>query len=113
MTARSCRSLASTTPRRAQERRINLRAIPQAEQVDFSGRSPGHWLLQTVPWTHVETQIGAELAPATLCRRIGWERDTACLVVTRQTWRAEDWVTRVRQVFDGRAYRVTASLGDS
>ena len=81
--------------------------------MDFSGRSPGHWLLQTVPWTHVETQIGAELAPATLCRRIGWERDTACLVVTRQTWRAEDWVTRVRQVFDGRAYRVTASLGDS
>ncbi len=104
---------AADRPLAYEERRINLMAIPEAESADFETRSPGHWLLVTVPWTHVETQIGAEPAPASLSRRVGWDKDTACLVVTRQTWRGEAWVTRVRQAFDGKIYRVTASLDEA
>lgn len=101
----------ASVPMAHEERSINLRAIPEAAAVEFGDQSPGHWLLETVPWTRVETEIGAEASPAMVSRQVGWDKHTACLVVSRQTWRGEDWVTRVRQMFDGRIYRVTASLG--
>jgi GntR family histidine utilization transcriptional repressor len=96
-----------------EERLIHLDAVPAAEAADFTHGSPGHWLLQQAPWTRGETRIGAEPAGPVRARQAGWDRDTACLVVWRQTWLNDRRVTQVTQHFDGVAYRVTAALNTS
>jgi GntR family histidine utilization transcriptional repressor len=101
---------AANRPLAFEERLISLRAVPAAAEVDFDGRSPGHWLLRQVPWTRAEHQVSAEAADSGLARRTGWARGTACLVVVRRTWRADAPVTHVRQTFDGSAYRLSATL---
>jgi len=95
----------------AVERRlINLTAVPEAADVDYSQQSPGHWLLQAVPWTRAESQIAAEVASAETARLADWPKGTACLVVERKTWRGLERITTVRQVFDGAAYRLVAQF---
>jgi GntR family histidine utilization transcriptional repressor len=91
-----------------EQRLINLAAVPEAAEIDYDPQSPGHWLLQAVPWTRAESQIAAEVAPAETARLAGWRRGTACLVVERKTWRGGERITTVRQVFDGAAYRLIA-----
>jgi len=95
-------------PLALEDRLIGLAAVPEAEAIDFDEQSPGHWLLEAVPWTRAENQIRAELADAATARLTGWKKGAACLVVTRRTWRAGSQITDVRQVFDGEAYRLTA-----
>jgi GntR family histidine utilization transcriptional repressor len=99
---------ASDKPLALERRLINLSAVPQAEGVDFSRQSPGHWLLGAVPWTHVENQISATTAEAQTARHLRLDAGAACLVVDRRTWRDKDRVTTVRQVFDGASYRLIA-----
>lgn len=101
---------ASGQPLAFEERLISLTAVPTAAEVDFAAQSPGHWLLEAVPWTRAEHQIFAEVAGQDLLKRTGWVKGTACLVVVRRTWRGSEPVTRVRQAFDGKAYRLTATL---
>ena len=100
--------LVASQPLALEDRLISLAAVPEAAGIDFDRQSPGHWLLEAVPWTRAENQISAELADATTTKRTGWKKGTACLVVTRRTWRAGSQITAVRQVFDGEAYRLTA-----
>lgn len=99
---------ASAKPLAYERRLINLDAVPQAEAVDFTRQSPGHWLLGVVPWTHVENQISATVAEAQTARHLRIDRGAACLVVDRKTWREKARVTTVRQIFDGSAYRLIA-----
>jgi GntR family histidine utilization transcriptional repressor len=94
-----------------EERRISLTAVPEAATADFTVQSPGHWLLQAVPWTRVEHMVSALAAPASIAARLGVDRGAACLVIERRTWKDDAGVTIVRQVFDGTAYRLTASFG--
>ncbi|OYW82514.1 MAG: histidine utilization repressor, partial [Asticcacaulis sp. 32-58-5] len=100
--------LASGKPLAVEERLINLGAVPQAEAVDFSHLSPGHWLLEAVPWTQVENEISATAADAELSRRLGIDKGEACLVLDRRTWRGTERITTVRQTYDGTRYRLIA-----
>ncbi|ESQ75125.1 UTRA domain-containing protein [Asticcacaulis sp. AC402] len=94
-----------------EERRICLSVVPDAQTADFTVQSPGHWLLQAVPWTRVEHKISAVAASPEVCVRLGIEKGAACLVVERRTWKDDSVVTAVRQIFDGTTYRLTASFG--
>ena len=105
--------LVAGQPLALEDRLISLSAVPEAAGVDFDRQSPGHWLLEAVPWTRAENQISAELADAATAKLTGWKKGTACLVVTRRTWRADERITVVRQVFDGGAYRLTARFDHS
>ncbi|WKL56055.1 histidine utilization repressor [Asticcacaulis sp. ZE23SCel15] len=100
--------LASGKPLAVEERLINLAAVPQAEAIDFSRLSPGHWLLEAVPWTQVENEISATEADAELTRRLGIEKGQACLVLDRRTWSGPERITTVRQTYDGTRYRLVA-----
>ncbi len=93
-----------------EDRLINLAAVPQAEGADFTAQSPGHWLLEAVPWSRASSEISAVATPVPIAKATGWPRDTVCLVVSRRTWRGEDRVTSVRQVFDAGRYRLTADF---
>lgn len=101
---------ASAKPLAHERRLINLGAVPDAETIDFTRQSPGHWLLGVVPWTHVENQISAAPAEAPIARHLHIDTGAACLVVERRTWRGPERITTVRQVFDGGAYRLIASF---
>jgi GntR family histidine utilization transcriptional repressor len=99
---------ASAKPLAFERRLINLEAVPEAETIDFTRQSPGHWLLGVVPWTHVENQISAIVAEGQTASHLRLDAGVACLVVQRRTWREKARITTVRQVFDGRAYRLIA-----
>jgi GntR family histidine utilization transcriptional repressor len=93
-----------------EKRLINLATVPEAAETDFNQQSPGHWLLQAIPWTRAESKIAAEIAPAETAKLAGWPKGTACLIVERKTWKGAERVTTVRQVFDGGAYRLVANV---
>jgi GntR family histidine utilization transcriptional repressor len=99
---------ASAKPLAYERRLINLAAVPEAEAVDFTRQSPGHWLLGVVPWTRVENQISAAPAEGRTAAHLRLDDGAACLVIDRRTWREKARVTTVRQVFDGAAYRLIA-----
>lgn len=100
--------LADERPFAFEDRVINPAAVPEAREADFSAQPPGSWLLEHVPWTravHRISAIGLEQAEAELLQvAIG----TPCLVLERQTWRGEQPVTLVRQVFLGNSYDLVA-----
>jgi len=82
--ALTCVHLADRCPLALEQRTINLSAVPEAREVDFSEHPPGSWLLQHAPWTRAEHRI------------------------ERRTWRGEQPITWVRQWFPGDAYELTA-----
>jgi GntR family histidine utilization transcriptional repressor len=100
--------LAAGRPLAHERRLINLDAVPQARDVDFTQVSPGRWLLQAVPWTEAEHRISAEISDAPIMRLLRLDLPEACLVMERRTWRGDQRITSVRQVFDARAYQLTA-----
>lgn len=104
---------ADDTPLAAEERLISLTAVPETEEVDFTTISPGAWLLRHVPWTEAETRIAAVAADAIQAQRLGVDLGTSCLLIERRTWRGEESITFVRQLFVGSAYDLMARFGPS
>lgn len=103
--------LAEGIPLAVEHRLVRLDAVPEIAYIDFSHQTPGTWLLAHVPWTDAETRISAESADANAAQLLAVAIGTACLVVDRRTWRAEEPVTKVRQVFLGTAYDLVARFG--
>lgn len=94
-------------------RLVNLAAAPEMAQADFAAQSPGTWLLQHVAWTEAENRISAVAADARIAPALGVSIGTACLAVDRRTWRGDERITTVRQVFPGEAYDLVARFGPS
>jgi GntR family histidine utilization transcriptional repressor len=106
--ALTCIHLADGRPFALEERLISLRSVPEAESVDFARESPGHWLLGHVPWTEAEHRIGALNADRRIAGLLDIEPGTACLVLSRRTWRGGDHITHVVQYFPGSAFDLVA-----
>ncbi|EKU24561.1 histidine utilization repressor [Xanthomonas graminis] len=103
-----CLHFADGRPFALEERVINPVAVPEALQMDFAVVVPGSWLLQHVPWTRAEHRISAVGANPAQAARLQVAAGTACLLIDRQTWRGEQAVTFVRQVFLGDTYDLVA-----
>ena len=112
-----CLHLANGRPFALEDRLISLSAVPDARNIDFSVESPGTWLLGHVPWTQAEHRISAINADADIAALLDVEARTACLALERQTWRATEHITHVRQIFPGAHYdliaRFAPKAGDS
>ena len=91
-----------------EDRIINLRAVPQAAEVDFAKNSPGTWLLSHVAWTEARHEISAINPDRAAAEALGMARSRACLCVKRWTWRLGVGITFARQVFPGEAYDLVA-----
>lgn len=100
--------LASGRPLGVEDRLINLENVPDARHVDFSTQSPGHWLLQAVPWTQVASRISAVNASEEIAEWLRGDKGMACLELERRTWRGSERITTVRQTYDGQRYSLTA-----
>jgi GntR family transcriptional regulator, histidine utilization repressor len=103
-----CLHYADGRPFALEQRVINPVAVPEALQMDFAVVVPGSWLLQHVPWTRAEHRISAVGANAAQAARLQVVVGTACLLIDRQTWRGDQTVTFVRQVFLGDTYDLVA-----
>lgn len=93
-----------------EERLINLAVAPGAADEPFSESPPGTWLLELIPWTEAEHVIRAENAGADVAKRLGIEKDAACLVVERRTWQAGKTVTWVRLTYPGARHQFVGSF---
>ena len=91
-------------------RLINLAAVPDAEQADFSREAPGSWLLNHIPWTDARHRISAVAAGAAIAKHLGVTAGTACLQLERWTWRLGVGVTFARQTFPGDRYDLIAEF---
>ncbi len=105
--------LADDVPLAVEERLISLSSVPDIRTADFSRQSPGAWLLRHVPWTEAETRISSVNADAETARRLRVPVGTACLSVERWTWRADERITQVRQLFVGNGYDLVARFGSA
>jgi len=103
-----CLHLADGRPFALEDRLISLVAVPSAEAADFSATPPGTWLLDHVPWTEAEHRIAAVNADPETAALLAIPSATACLSLERKTWRGDQHVTHVRQIFPGESYDLIA-----
>ena len=99
--AMRCLHLADGRPLALEHRLISPVGVPEVLEVDFSTTAPGSWLLQNVSWTRAQHRISAWGADTASAQLLDVKPGTACLVIERLTWRGEQPITRVRQVFLG------------
>ena len=102
---------ADAVPIAYEERYINLAAVPEIAEADFSVESPGSWLLRHIPWTEAENRIGAIGADAAWARLLNLSPGAACLAIARKTWRGEARITLVRQMFVAGRFELVARFG--
>jgi len=106
--ALTCLHLADGRPFALEERLISLAAVPEAAGADFTREPPGTWLLGHVAWTQAEHHIAALNADAATAALLDVDSGAACLALDRRTWRGEDHITHVRQIFPGTSYQLVA-----
>lgn len=102
---------ADTRPFALERRLVSIAAVPFMADVDFQTTAPGSWLLQHVPWTEAETRIAAVGADAPSANLLGIDVGTPCLALNRQTWRGDERITAVHQLFPGTTYDLVARFG--
>lgn len=108
-----CRHYAGKQVFALEERIINLLAVPDAAQTDFSKQSPSPWLVAYVPWSNAQHAIRAASADEAMAMALGIPRGAACLVIERQTWNAEQPITYVRLTYSGENHVLVARFSPS
>jgi GntR family histidine utilization transcriptional repressor len=93
-----------------EHRLIALATVPDAGQETFGAIAPGTWLLGHVPWSDARHRITAVEASPAQARALKVRPRTACLQVARWTWRGDQPVTYVRQLFRGDRYDLVADF---
>lgn len=94
-----------------EDRHINVAAVPEAGDVDFTETPPGTWLLRHIPWSEAEHRIGATGAIGDVAAYLGVAEGAACLTLERQTWRGGESITKVRQTFLAGTYELVGRFG--
>lgn len=105
-----CLHRADDRPFALEERLINLEQVPAAREVDFAQESPGAWLLAHVPWTDARHRFRAIAAKRPVAERLGIAVGGVCLSIERWTWRTDERITYVRQIYPGERYELMASF---
>lgn len=103
-----CRHFADDRPFALEERLISLDVAPEAAAEDFSRIAPGAWLLDHVVWSEAEHRISATAADEETSTRLDLPSGAPCLMLRRWTWRGDEAVTYVRQIFPAEAFELTA-----
>ncbi len=109
----TCLHLADEHPFCLEQRIINIEAVPDVAKVDFTTVSPGHWLLQQVPWNAAEHQIFAYAATDETSKILCIESGAPCLVIERTTRNQNADVTWARLTYPGDRHRLFASFTPS
>ncbi len=92
---------------------ISLVSVPEIVEAALDKQAPSGWLLENVPWTGVETRISAIGADPETAQALGLAEGFPCLSLERRTWRGEDPITCLRQIFDGARYDLLARFQEN
>jgi GntR family histidine utilization transcriptional repressor len=109
----TCRHEAGEQPFAFEDRLINLVAVPEASNEDFSLVPPSAWLVSHVPWTQAEHRISAVNADAAMASELNVPVGSACLVIERWTWRNGEPITAVRLTHPGNLFDLVARFTPS
>lgn len=91
-----------------EHRQISLDSVPGVEHAAFASEPPGTWLLHHIPWTEAETRLSALAADMRTASLLQLEVGAPLLQIERRTWRGEDRITVVRQLFRADSYDLSA-----
>lgn len=105
-----CRHDSDNNPLLIEERYINTHAVPACLDESFATSSPGHWLLENVPWSGAEHIITAVNASASLSRHLKIPMNHACLSVERTTWQDGEKITFVTLTYPGDKHRLVGNF---
>lgn len=103
----NCMHYADGNPYQFEDRWINLAALPQAQEADFSEIGPNEWLVKTVPFSDAEISFSATAADELLSGHLGCAKGEPLFLAERSTWWRGQSITYVRQVFQ-RGHRMTS-----
>ena len=82
-----CLHYSNEAPFQFEDRWINLKSIPEAEQAKFEEVNPNEWQVNHVPWTNAEHILSATNADAEKAELLSLAERDALLVVQRRTLR--------------------------
>jgi len=102
----TCVHYADNNPYQFEDRWINLAALPQADDADFSEIGPNEWLIAAVPFSDAEISFSATAADEDLASHLGCSLGDPLFLAERSTWWQGQSVTYVRLVFQ-RGHRMT------
>lgn len=108
-----CLHLAGSEPFCAEERLINLAAVPEAAEESFTTEPPGSWLISMVPWSAAEHVIKAVGADALISDLLCVTKGFPCLVMERRTTFGGPYLTWVRLTYRSDGHVLTASFTPS
>ena len=94
-----CMHYADGVPYQHEDRWINLDALPQARDADFSELGPNEWLVSAIPYSDAEISFSATLADAEMADYLGSTEGAALFTVERLTWWQDKANTYVRLSF--------------
>lgn len=104
---------ADGVPIASEHRLVGADAVPAIVDALFDQEPPGTWLLRHVPWTEAETRISATGANEAEAALLALDPGAPCLCVERRTWRVNEPITYVRQLFVAGSYDLVARFGPS
>ena len=94
-----CMHYADSVPYQHEDRWINLAALPQAREADFSAVGPNEWLIAAIPFSDAEISFSATLADAVMADYLGCTDGAPLFTVERSTWWQSSANTYVRLSF--------------
>ena len=102
-----CMHYADGSPYQHEDRWINLEALPQARQADFSEVGPNEWLVSTIPFSDAEISFSATSADVELAEFLGCAEGAPLFTTERSTWWETGAITYVKLSFRP-GHRMTA-----
>lgn len=104
--------LSNGRPYQLEDRLVNLSAIPEARDADFSTVSPNEWLIARVPYSSVRTILRAELPSDEDSQYLKLKRNEPVFVIERQTRLNGEALTLVRMAHPANSFQmITATDG--
>lgn len=94
-----CMHYANGAPYQHEDRWINLDALPQAENADFTQTGPNEWLVSAIPFSDAEISFSATLADDTLAGFLGGNAGDPVFTIERSTWWEGASITYTRLSF--------------
>ncbi len=91
--------LANESPYVFEDRWINIAAIPEVKDIDFSAQSPNQWLVENAPYTKGDLTFSAINASQKQSELLSCGLGNALFVIERRTWMKEMVITAATLVY--------------
>ena len=91
--------LADGKPYVTSDRWINLGAVPEILNADFSNLSANEWLVANAPFTNGDISFSATIADKLTADRLGTKSGDALFAIDRTTWNNDIAITAVKLTF--------------